>query len=136
MKIKYSCKCNSYANGDLMPQNHLGSLTLYSTFMGGVLSLFCHSELHNIVFKHPAALIYYLFHTIYFRLQCNLLSVPLLFTTCFGCIWPSSGVYYFAKIVTLLFLFMVCQNVHISCKCDTSQFKINLPLSVKINKTS
>jgi hypothetical protein len=59
-------------------------------------------NLYNIVFKHPVALIYYLFHTIYFfRLQCNLILVHLLLTTCFGRMRPSSGVYNFAKNVTL-----------------------------------
>jgi hypothetical protein len=31
------------------------------------------SRFNNIVFKHPVAFIYHLFHTIYFHLQCNLL---------------------------------------------------------------
>jgi hypothetical protein len=47
---------------------------------------------HNIVFKHPAALIYNLFHIIYFRLQCKLLLSHFLLTTCFDRTRPSSGV--------------------------------------------
>jgi hypothetical protein len=39
--------------------------------------------------------------SVYFRLQCNLLLAPILPTTCFGRIRPSSGVYCFAKIVVL-----------------------------------
>jgi hypothetical protein len=53
----------------------------------------------NIVFKHPAALIYHLLH-IYFRLKCNLL-ITLLPHTCFCRIQLSSGVFYLAKIVAL-----------------------------------
>jgi hypothetical protein len=53
----------------------------------------------NIVFKHPVALIYHLFH-IYFHLKCNLLSSHPS-STCFGCIRPSSGVFCHAKIVAL-----------------------------------
>jgi hypothetical protein len=36
----------------------------------------------NIVFRHLVALIYHLFHTIYFRLQCNLLLPPFFLTKC------------------------------------------------------
>jgi hypothetical protein len=35
---------------------------------------------------------FHLFHTIYFQLQCNLLLSLFLFTICFGCTRPSSGV--------------------------------------------
>jgi hypothetical protein len=46
---------------------------------------------HEIIFKHPVALMYHLFHTIiYFRLQCNLLLSPFLLTTCFSRTGPSS----------------------------------------------
>jgi hypothetical protein len=56
---------------------------------------------NNNVFKHPVALIYHLFHTIYFHLQCYLLAVPIPLTTYFGHIWWSLGVCYFAKIAAL-----------------------------------
>jgi hypothetical protein len=44
--------------------------------------------LHNIIFKHPVALMYHLFHKQYFHPQCNLLLTLLLVTTCFGSTLP------------------------------------------------
>jgi hypothetical protein len=68
--------------------------------------------INNIVFKHPVALLYHLFHTIYFRLQCNLILSSFLLTTCFGSTRPSSGV---AKIVALYGMF------NISCTKFTTE---------------
>jgi hypothetical protein len=73
------------------------------------------SRFSNIVFKHPVALIYHLFHVIYFRLQCNLLSHFLL-TTCFGRTRPSSGVSNSLKLLPC----MVCPTSRITCECDVS----------------
>jgi hypothetical protein len=59
------------------------------------------NDLFAITFKHPVALIYHLFHTIYFCLQCNLLLSPFPLTTCFGHTWSSSGVSNSLKLVWL-----------------------------------
>jgi hypothetical protein len=101
-------------------QNNLNNkLTFDRKSVGDMMLFLQHMILpgsHNIVLKHPVDLIYHLFHTIYFHLQCNLLSSLLLLTTCFGCTWPSSGVSNSLKLLHC----MACPTFHISCECDTS----------------
>jgi hypothetical protein len=64
------------------------SVITYSVL--SLTQIYVSSRHHTIVFKHPVALIYHLFHTIYFCLQCNLLLSPFLLTTHLGRICPSS----------------------------------------------
>jgi hypothetical protein len=52
----------------------------------------------SIVYKHPVASVYHLFH-IYPSLM--RLAVVTSFTKCFGRTWPSSGVYHYAKTAAL-----------------------------------
>jgi hypothetical protein len=85
----------------------------------------------DIVFKHPVALVYHLFHTRYFHQQCNLLLSTSLLTTCFGCTQPSSGVSNSLKLLH----YMECPASHITCECDIFWLKIH-GLQLKSIKTS
>jgi hypothetical protein len=72
------------------------------------------SILNSTLFKHPVAVIYYLFPTIYFRPQ--LLLAP------FSSLYVSAvhGHHQVSTISLNLLHCMVCEKIHISCKCDTS----------------
>jgi hypothetical protein len=106
-----------------MPPPDSPPVTFFHLFFAGLILTLMVKELNrysqqvtssNIVFKHPVALLYHLFHTIYFRLQCNLLFSPFLLTTCFGRTRPSSGVPNSPKLLHS----MVCPTSHITCECD------------------